>query len=189
LAGQSSDQHDEKGRRGSADSPPEPRFLVIGEVIKPHGVRGEVRVLPHTDLPERFGWLEEVYVGREDLQPIAVEGFRLHKQWILLKLAGYDSREAATALRGAWLQVPREAAVPLEEGEYYIYQLEGLAVYTEAGEHLGELVEVLETKANHVYIVRGARGEILLPDTDEVIVDVDLEAGTMTVHLLPGLLP
>lgn len=189
MAGQLSEQQDAKGRRGSADPLPEPRFLVIGEVIKPHGVRGEVRVLPHTDLPERFGWLKEIYVGEDAPRPVAVEGFRLHKQWALLKLAGYDDRDAAASLRGAILQVPREAAVPLEEGEYFIYQLEGLAVYTDAGEHLGELVEVLETKANYVYVVQGPRGEILLPDTDEVILDVDLKAGTMTIHPLPGLLP
>jgi 16S rRNA processing protein RimM len=86
------------------------------------------------------------------------------------------------------LQVPKDEAIPLEEGEYYLYQLEGLAVYTDEGEHLGELVEVLETKANNVFIVHGSRGEVLLPDTEEVVLEIDFENGRMKVHLLPGLL-
>lgn len=167
----------------------EPRFLVIGQVVKPHGVRGEVRVTPHTELPERFTWLETVYVGEVDPQLVTVEDARLHKSVVLLKLAGYDDRDAAESLRGQWLQVPEEEGIPLQEGEYYLYQLEGLLVYSEAGDRLGELVGVIETKANNVFVVQGSRGEILLPDIDDVIKEIDFENGRMTVHLLPGLLP
>ncbi len=167
----------------------EPHFLVIGEISKPHGVRGEVRVIPHTDLPERFTWLESVYVGRTNPRRIAVEGVRFHKELILLKLAGYDDRNAAELLRGEWLQVPEEEAIPLEEGEYFLYQLIGLDVVASTGEHLGTLVEVLETGANNVFIVRGPEREILLPDTDEVVLEIDFDQNRMTVFLLPGLLP
>lgn len=153
-----------------------------------HGVRGEVRVRPHTDLPERFTWLETVYVGEVDPRPLAVEGVRFHKDLVLLKLGGYDSREEAAALKGELLQVPMTEAIPLAEDEYFLYQLIGLAVVTDEGESLGELVEVLETGANNVFVVRGERGDILLPDTSEVIVDIDFENGRLTVHLLPGLL-
>ncbi len=165
----------------------EPRFLVIGKVIKPHGVRGEVRVQIITEMPQRFEWLETVYVGERDPQLTVVESVRFHKTFVLVKLAGYDSREAAVALRSQLLQVPEDEGIPLEEGEYYLYQLVGLAVYTDEGEHLGELKEVLETKANNVFIVQGNRGEVLLPDTEEVILDIDFENGRMEVHLLPGL--
>ena len=174
-------------QQGSVDSA-EPSFLVIGEVLKPHGVRGEVRVLPHTDLPERFTWLEEVYVGKKDPQPVAVEGVRFHQNLVLLKLAGYNHRDQAQALRKQLLFVPEEEAVPLEEGEYFLYQLEGLAVYSDEGEDLGTLVEVIETKANNVFVVRGSRGEILLPDTEEVVLSIDFETERVTVHLLPGLI-
>lgn len=161
--------------------------MVIGQVVKPHGVNGEVRVRMITDLPERFNWLETVYVGESQLEPVAVESVRFHKSFVLLKLAGHDTREAAVSLRSQYLLVPESEAVPLEEGEYYLYQLVGLAVYTDEGEHLGELVEVLETKANNVFIVMGDRGEVLLPDTEEVILDIDFDNGRMEVHLLPGL--
>jgi 16S rRNA processing protein RimM len=175
--------------QGSADSSVEPSFLVIGQILKPHSVRGDVRVKPLTDLPERFTWLETVYIGEDDLRPVAVEAARFHGEFVLLKLAGYDSREAVQELRGQFLLVPQSEAIPLEEGEYYLYQLEGLQVFTDEGEDLGELVQVMETGANNVFVVRGDSGELLLPDTDEVVVEIDFENGRMTVHLLAGLRP
>lgn len=176
-------------RQGSVAQATEPSFLTIGQVSKPHGVHGEVRVVLHTDVPERFTWLKEVYVGQNPARLVAVEGARLHQGIVLLKLAGYDGREAAETLRGAWLQVPEAEAIPLEEGEYFLYQLEGLHVIADTGESLGILLEVLETGANNVFRVEGPRGEVLLPDTREVILDIDFDNGRVLVHLLPGLLP
>jgi 16S rRNA processing protein RimM len=106
--------------RGSDSSTTEPRFLVIGRVVKPHGVRGEVRVQVITDVPERFEWLKTVYVGERDPQPMVVESVRFHKTFVLVKLAGYDTREAAVSLRSQILQVPESEAVPLEEDEYVL---------------------------------------------------------------------
>lgn len=176
-------------QRGSADQPAEPRFLVIGQVRKPHGVRGELRVTPYTELPERFAWLKIVFIGDVDPRPIAVEGVRYHKDTILLKLAGYDNRDEAESLRGQWLQIPEEEAIPLAEGEYFLYQLQGLKVISDDGELLGELTGVIETKANNVFIIQGDAGEILLPDIEEVIQEIDFDQGFMRVHLLPGLMP
>ena len=79
-------------------------------------------------------------------------------------------------------------AVPLEDDEFYLYQAIGLRVVSEDGDLLGEVVEVIETGANDVYVVRGESGEILLPAIDECVIDVDIEAGTMTVHVMDGLL-
>ncbi|MCB8945070.1 MAG: 16S rRNA processing protein RimM [Ardenticatenaceae bacterium] len=173
------------GQRGSD----EPRFLVIGQVGKPHGVRGEVRVIPHTDVPERFAWLEQIFIGETDPQSVVVESARLHKSFVLLKLAGYDSREQVERLRGEWLQVLAEDAIPLEEGEYFLFQLVGLQVFRESGELLGELVEVIETAANNVFVIQMADQQLLLPDIEEVVREIDFANGRMTVYLLPGLLP
>lgn len=114
---------------------------------------------------------------------------RFHQNSVLLKLVGYDDRNAAETLRSLWLRVPRAEAIPLEEGEYFLYQLEGLAVHSTDGEFLGTLVEVLETRANNVFIVQGPYGEVLLPDVPHVIQAIDFEVGIITVALLPGLLP
>ena len=173
------------GQRGSD----EPRFLVIGRIGKAHGVRGEVRVVPHTDEPQRFTWLETVYVGETALRPFTVESARLHKNVVLLKLAGFDYRDQVDALRNEWLLIPEEDALPLAKGEYFLYQLLGLQVYQESGELLGELVDVMETAANNVFTIQMADQQLLLPDTEEVVREIDFENGRMTVHLLPGLLP
>jgi 16S rRNA processing protein RimM len=188
LAKKQQDQHDLE-QRGSEGKSIEPRFLVIGQIGKAHGVRGEVRVTPHTDLPERFTWLETIYVGEPDPQPLRVESARLHKNFILLKLAGYDSREQVERLRGQWLQVPEEEAIPLEEGEYFLYQLIGLQLFQDTGLFLGELVDIIETAANNVFVVQTETQQLLLPDTEEVVLAIDFEDNRMTVHLLPGLSP
>lgn len=174
--------------RGSVEESAEPHFLAIGRVARPHGVNGEVRVELLTDLPERFKWLDVVYVGETNPRPIAVETVRFHQGVVLLKLAGYPTRTEAELLRGELLQVPQSEAIPLEEGEYFLYQLVGLDVYTEKGTHLGRLSEVLETGANNVFVVDGPKGQYLLPDIPDVIKNVDIENGRLVIHPIPGLL-
>jgi 16S rRNA processing protein RimM len=151
-------------------------------------VHGDVRVTPYTDLPERFSWLKTVYVGEEKPRAVAVEKSRKHKDWILVKLAGYDSREEVAVLRGELLLVPEEEAIPLEEDEYFLFQLIGLTVETVDGVELGTLVEIIETGANNVFVVRGATEEHLLPDIPEVIVSIDFDEQRMIVDPLPGML-
>ncbi len=173
---------------GSADDSAEPRFLAVGRVIKPHGVHGEVRVEMMTALPERFKWLKTIYVGERNPRRVAVESVRFHQEFVLLKLAGYPTRTEAEALRNELLQVPEEEAIPLEEGEYFLHQLIGLEVLTEDGQSLGRLTDVLETAANNVFVVSGANGEILIPDIPDVVQDVDVAGGRVTIRPLPGLL-
>ncbi len=163
-------------------------FIVIGQITKPHGVRGEVRVKPHTDEPARFTWLEQVYVGAENPQPMAVEKARVHQGMVLLKLTAVSNRTAAESLRGEWLLVPEAEALPLEEGEYFLFQLEGLTVVTTDDETLGTLTSIIETGANNVFVVQGEQGELLLPDIDEVVQEIDFENGRVIVTLLPGLI-
>lgn len=177
-----------KPKGGSADDSAEPRFLAIGRVIKPHGVQGEVRVELMTDVPERFKWLESVYVGERNPRRVVVESVRFHQEFVLLKLAGYPTRTEAEALRDELLQVPEEEAIPLEEGEYFLHQLLGLEVLTEGGQSLGRLTDVLETGANNVFVVSGADGEHLIPDIPDVVQEVDVDGGSIIIRPLPGLL-
>lgn len=177
--------------QGSEANSPEPRFLIIGRIVRAHGVRGELRVELLTELPERLTWLERVYLSRDpdDAAPAAatVTNVRFHKGQALVTLAGTGTREQAEELRSTYLLVPIAEAIPLEDDEYYYYQLEGLAVVSDEGEQLGVIRDVLETGANQVFIVDGPSGELLLPNTEEVVLAIDLEAGQMTVHLLAGL--
>jgi 16S rRNA processing protein RimM len=170
-----------------------PNYLLVGEILRPHGVRGELRMRIRTDHPERIGELEQILLGRDiegKLTPYPVEHLRMHQGYGLLKLKGVDDRDRADTLRGYYVLIDREDAVPLAEDEIYLYQLIGLNVTTDEGELLGTLVDILETGANDVYVIDSPTyGEVLIPDIDETILDIDIAAGTMTVHLLDGLLP
>lgn len=175
-------------------APPEPPFLLLGRILRPHGIRGEVRIEVLTAYPERIGPQSRIYLGadpadRRRAVAYTVVHARPHQEYLILKLEGINDRSAADLLRAQYVMVALEDAVPLEEGEFYLFQAIGLQVYTDAGEHLGQVTDVLETGANDVYVVHGARGEILLPAIDECVLRVDIAAQRMTVHLLDGLLP
>jgi 16S rRNA processing protein RimM len=174
--------------RGSVEKSAEPRFVTIGRVTKPHGVHGEVRVIPLTDLPKRFTWLKHVYVGETQPRRVAVLGARSHQDFVLLRLDGYVTRESAEELRNQILQVPEEEAIPLEEGEYYLFQAIGLQAITENGDRLGRVTEILETGANNVFVIAGDSHDYLIPDIPEAIREVDIENGRLIVRLMPGLI-
>jgi len=167
-----------------------PRYLVIGKVVAPWGVRGEVKVAIETDFPEHFERLKQVYLG-EEATSFALESSRLHKGHVLLKLKDCNHRDAAEKLRGQLVQIPIEPieeAMPLGEDEYYVHQIIGLDVWTTVGEHLGQVSEVLFTGANDVYVVQGEKGEILIPAIEDVILEINLAGGRLTVNLPEGLI-
>jgi 16S rRNA processing protein RimM len=171
-----------------ANHKPEPSYLAIGRVLRPHGVRGELKVGKLTTHPDHLSDVETLYIGREK-RPYRLISVRSHQNSLLIKLEGVTGREEADAFRGAVVYVTLSDAVPLETDEYYEHQIVGLQVETDAGERLGEVVETLTLPgANEVLIVHGPRGEILIPVTEEVVVGFDLEEGRIIVHPLPGLL-
>lgn len=141
-----------------------------------------------TDRPERFGWLEAIYVGERNPRRVGVVSARQHGDFVLLKLDGYPTRTEAELLRNELLQVPEDEAIPLEEGEYFLHQLLGLEVVTESGRSLGRLTSVLETGANNVFVIEGAPGELLIPDIPDVVREVDVAGGRIVIRPLPGLL-
>jgi 16S rRNA processing protein RimM len=144
-----------------------------------------------TDYPERLELHSFLFLGNagspDSVQRYRVERLRQVRRGVLLKLEGCEDRNMAEELRGMFVQIPREDAVPLEAGEYYLYQLIGIDVETDRAEKLGRIVEVIDTGANDVYVVQGPSGELLLPAIEEVVQDIDLEAGRLVVRLPPGL--
>lgn len=151
-----------------------------------HGARGEVVVRPLSRFPERFRTLRHVFLG-ESYTRATITRQRRHGRNALLTLDAVPAREAAQALTGRYLYVPETDAVPLPAGEYFVHQIVGLNVVTLDGAPLGSVEEVLQTGSNDVYLVRGPRGDVLLPAIKDVIKEVDLARGTMRVELLPGL--
>ena len=128
-----------------------------------------------------------MYVGEKHETEI-IESVRPHGQGLLVRLRGYETPETAGRFRNQWVYVKSSEVPPLPEGQHYKYELVGLRVVEENGNPLGELVEILETGANDVYVIRGENGrEVLLPAIPPVVLNVDMEARVMTVHLLDGL--
>jgi 16S rRNA processing protein RimM len=163
----------------------EPWDLLIGEISAPQGLKGEVRVYPHTDFPERFSELQEIGLRKNGqwMGTRAITAARVTGRRIVLKIAGIDSREDAEAMRGVQLLIPKSWAVELGEDEFYYHQLLGMEVVTTTGKSLGQITDIWPTGANDVYETPLA----LIPATKDMIRDIDIEHGRMTVEDRPGL--
>lgn len=177
-------------RAGSEDKKTgssEPEFLIVGKIARAHGVRGEVGMKLMTEHPEHLLNVKTFYLG-PDFTPYEVDRIRRHQEGMIILFKKIVNRQMAEELRSHLVYVHLEDAVPLEEGEYYLFQIEGIRVVTDDGEDLGRLSGLIETGANDVYVITSGGGnEILLPAIPEVILNVDVDAGVMTVHLLEGL--
>lgn len=165
-------------------------LLQVGIITSTHGVRGEVKVYPTTDDPRRFRRLKEVVLdtGREKMN-LEIEGVKFFKQFVILKFKGLDNINDIEKYRQKSLYVTRKNAVRLQRDEYFIADLIGLKVQDKDGKELGTVKDVIETGANDVYEVEMADGKsLLLPAIKQCILNVDVENGTMQVHVLEGLL-
>ncbi|MBR6615135.1 MAG: 16S rRNA processing protein RimM [Lachnospiraceae bacterium] len=165
-------------------------LLRVGVITSTHGVRGEVKVFPTTDDMNRFKKLKTVILdtGREQ-KTLNVEHVKFFKNMVILKFKGFDNINDVEMWRQKDLLITRDQAVKLSPDENFIVDLIGLTVMTDEGEKLGVMMDVLQTGANDVYIVKTDAGkEILLPAIKDCILKVDLEKGEMLVHVLDGLL-
>ncbi len=159
-------------------------------------MRGDFVVQVVTDFPERMNDLDVVYVGPDPSDPGRltqqhVTWTHRHRQdqW-LIHLDGIDNRDHADHFRSQYICVSLADAVPLEADEVYLFQVIGLDVRTVAGEDLGKVVDIIETGANDVYVVRGETyGEVLIPAIESVIHSINVDTSLMMVELPAGLLP
>lgn len=163
--------------------------VLIGEIIKPHGIKGEVKVRPITDFPQRFKKLQEVILvdPKGTKNTFKVKKANVQGTEIILALDEVNTRDEAEKLRGMAIKIQRSEVPPLEEGHYYYFELEGMEVYEEDN-FLGTLTQVIETGANDVYLVKGPQGEICVPALKAVVKKVDVPGKRMDVVLPPGLL-
>lgn len=165
------------------------QLLQVGVISSTHGVRGEVKVFPTTDDVKRFKKLKQVILDTDREQKLLeIEGVKFFKQFVILKFKGIDNINDIEKYKGKSLFVDRQNAVRLKKDEYFIADMIGLNVFTEDGEEFGTLQDVLETGANDVYIIDTKKhGEVLIPAIKQCILDVDIENGKMTIHLMEGL--
>ena len=166
------------------------KYLEIGQIVNTFGIKGMVKIKPFTDDINRFDRLKKIYIsnknGKKEYQ---IQEVKYHKNMVLMKLEGVDTPEQADLLRQSYLLVDRADEEPLEEGVYYIVDLLGLEVYTDDNKLLGKVDDIFNTGSNDIYVVKDEMGkQILLPGIPEVLKNVDLERGRITVHLIPGLI-
>lgn len=165
-------------------------MLRVGIIASTHGIRGEVKVFPTTDDARRFGKMKSVVLdtGKEELE-LEIEGVKYFKQFAILKFKGIDNINDIEKYKGKELYVMRQNAQKLGKDEYFIADLIGMEVSEDSGRKLGILKDVIETGANDVYVVEmEEKKELLIPAIRQCILEVDVEARVMTVHLLEGLL-
>ncbi len=177
-------------RLGGSRTPermPRDGYRAIGVIERPRGLKGELKALPLTDFPERFDPGARIHIA-------ATERTVLRSNWqqgrVYLYIEGIETREAAESLRGELIEVPASTRPQSASGFWYIDEIEGLRVITVDDTPLGVIREVLRTGANDVYVVdRGERRDLLVPALRDVVLNVDLDQGAMTVDLPDGLLP
>ncbi len=168
-------------------------YFKVGIITSTHGLHGEVKVYPTTDDVKRFGRLKKVTLDTGKAQTsgmvLEIESVKYFKQFAILKFRGIDRIEDAEKYRRASLLVPRSDAVRLKKDEYFVADLIGLTVLDEDGTQIGILKDVIETGANDVYSIGLSDGrELLLPAIKQCVLEVDVEAGFMRIHILEGLL-
>jgi 16S rRNA processing protein RimM len=165
------------------------KFLEIGKIVKPHGLKGEMKAasyLSESRLPEA---VTEVYLeGRSgERRPYRLGAIRFGRKALWLRLEGVEDITQAEGLIGSPILVPRDRWGPLPADEYFWQDLLGLTVVTEEGQTLGKISAIFPTGSNDVYICRAGEREILLPATADTVRTVDLDAGIMMVRLPEGI--
>ncbi|WP_302762052.1 ribosome maturation factor RimM [Christensenella hongkongensis] len=158
-------------------------YFELGRILKPQGLRGEIKLDAFTDDLSRFSYLSHVFFLSEgDYKPVEVESARVDARYAYLKLKGYDDRDAVEALRGSVLYVDRANAAKLPEGAYYICDLIGLSVLLTDGQVLGTLKDILQNGAADVYVVyTEERGVCMFPAIPGVVVEKDVDTGVIRV--------
>jgi len=164
-------------------------WAIIGKVVALFGVRGELKVRLLTDIPNRFAELDAVHLGPNHIRYL-IQRVRPHKgEMVVLKLEGIDAANAAEALRNLDLQIPLGELAKLPPDSYYQHDILGLHVFTLTERNLGEIVDIIVTGSNDVYVVKTQEGrQVLIPAIKDVIKQIDLMRHTMYIDPLPGLL-
>ncbi|MDR3589671.1 MAG: ribosome maturation factor RimM [Negativicutes bacterium] len=157
-------------------------LIIIGKIVAPHGVRGDIRVIPLTDFPSRFHRLTQVVL--DDGKALTVKDVRTYQQQILLKFEGLDDRTAVEPLKGKLIKITKDQLVKLPEGHYFIFDIIGLSVFDDSGAFLGVVTDVLATGSNDVYIAeREGAKPLLIPAIKDVVKDIDVPGGRMIVTI------
>ena len=157
-------------------------YLLLGEIVRPQGIRGEVKVRHYTDDPERFYDLDVVFLKRgESYDEVNVEDARVQGDDVYLKLEGVDDRNEAEKLRSIQLWVDRDNAVELGEDEVFIADILGAKAFDTKGNQLGVLRDVLTPGGVDVFVLKTPKGNLMFPALKEVLLEMNAEEGKLVL--------
>ncbi len=160
-------------------------LIDVGQILGPHGVDGAVKIKSFTDVPTRFSPGNVLFIHNKSHE--IIDSFPLRKDQLVLRLSGLQSARQVEDLTGEWVRSSWRSSPALDQNEFFHYQLIGLNVYTENGDELGSIKEIIQTGSNDVYLVDCEGQELLLPAISQVIREINLEDGKMIVNLIEGL--
>ncbi|MFN2746205.1 MULTISPECIES: ribosome maturation factor RimM [Bacillus] len=171
----------------------EKRWFNVGKIVNTHGVKGEVRVISRTDFPEeRYKSGNTLYLfmeGKEEPVQATVSAHRLHKQFHLLQFKEVETLTEAEKLKNALIKVPEDQLGQLAKDEFYFHEIIGCDVFSEDGDEIGKVKEILTPGANDVWVVgRPGKKDVLIPYIDAVVKDINVEDKTIKIHIMEGLL-
>jgi 16S rRNA processing protein RimM len=169
---------------------PDHNLLLVGKVLRPHGLRGQLKIYAYARSDATFPGAGSIFLREQTgkLSEFTIVSLRSGKAAFFVELAGLSSLTEAEAYRGADVLVSKDALPRKEEDEYFWYELLGLEVFLESGEYLGSISDIIATGSNDIYVIKRGESEVLIPGTHEIIREIDLETGKMTIHSVEGLL-
>ncbi len=165
-------------------------YLIVGQLVNTHGVKGELKATALTDDPQRFRKLKWVYIDKNgSLEKYDISGVKFFKQFVILEFKNVGSIEEAEKLKGLYMKIDRANAVKLPKDSFFITDILGMKIYDENNALLGTLADIIQTGSNDVYVVKDEEGkEILIPALKSVVKEVLLEERKISVILPKGLL-
>ncbi len=164
-------------------------YLEIGVITRFQGNKGEVRIKPTTDIPERFLDLDVIYLKRgDDFKELEIDYIRFHKQFVIIKFFDVNSIDEAEELKNYQILIDESEKYILPEDNFYVSDLIDCEVYLESGKYLGKLIDVIDTSGTDVFLVAGQEKEYMLPASREMILEINLENKKIIVDPIPGIL-
>jgi len=165
-------------------------MYLIGVILKPHGIKGEVKIEPITPDPERFEALDEVYINnKHQTEVYLIEQVRFSGRFVYVKFEGIESRDAAEHIRDGEIFVDTEKLIKLKPNEFFIHDLIGCEVFDDSQRPIGKLIDIMQLSSNDIYVIKTEKGiEHLIPAIKDVIKNVDISNKRIIIHILDGML-
>ncbi len=163
--------------------------IQVGQIVNTRGIKGEIKIYPLTDDPARFYDLETLWINHKDsFLNFEIQAVSIHKNMVFLKLKGIDDINEAEKYKNDYVLIDRKDAIPLEEDQYFIFDLIGCDVRTLEGQYVGKVTDVLQTAANDIYVVKDKDKEALIPAVAQFVKKVDIEEKCILIDPIEGLI-